>query len=125
MDLSTIKTSDRDVYLQHPATGDELGLIFHLRAPDHDEVKAVDREWTDKRLQPKYRNKAIRTEELEQVKLKRVLASVTGWTWEDPELTFDGEQPEFSRQELKKMLTARPWILEFLKEETEDTASFF
>lgn len=125
MDLNTIKTIDRDVNLCHPKTGEELGLVFHLRAPDSDEVKTVDRDWQNKRLQPKFRKKAITSEELEGVTNKRIKAAVKGWTWEDEELTLNGEQPEYSPAALRKMITEHTWIREFLAEECEDVTSFF
>ena len=125
MDLNTIQTIDRDVNLTHPKTGEELGLVFHLRAPDSDEVKDVNRAWQNKRLQPKNRNKAITSEELENVTNNRIKAAVKGWTWEDKELTLDGEQPEYSKQALNTMLKDHTWIREFLSEECEDVTSFF
>jgi len=125
MDLNTIKTTDRDVNLAHPKTGEELGLVFHLRAPDTDEVANVNRAWQNKRLQPKNRNKAITSEELEAVTDNRIKAAVKGWTWEDEELTLNGEQPEYSPQALKTMLKEHLWIREFLANECEDVSSFF
>lgn len=125
MDLNTIKTIDRDVNLCHPKTGEELGLVFHLRAPDSDEVKNVSRAWQNKRLMPKNRNKAITSEELEAVTDKRILAAVTGWTWEDEELTLNGEQPEYSAQALRNMMKDHTWIREFLSDECDDLTSFF
>ena len=125
MDLNTIKTTDRDVNLAHPKTGEELGLVFHLRAPDTDEVANVNRAWQNKRLQPKNRNKAITSEELEAVTDNRIKAAVKGWTWEDDELTLNGEQPEYSPQALKSMLKEHLWIREFLANECEDVSSFF
>ena len=125
MDLNTIKTIGRDVNLTHPKTGEELGLVFHLLAPDHDDVKDVNRAWQNKRLQPKNRNKAITSEELETVTNNRIKAAVKGWTWEDKDLTLDGEQPEFSKAALNKMLKDHTWIREFLSEECDDVTSFF
>jgi len=125
MDLNTIRTTDRDVNLAHPKTGEELGLVFHLRAPDTDEVANVNRAWQNKRLQPKNRNKAITSEELEAVTDNRIKAAVKGWTWEDEELTLNGEQPEYSPQALKTMLKEHLWIREFLANECEDVSSFF
>jgi len=125
MDLNTIKTTDRDVNLAHPKTGEELGLVFHLRAPDTDEVASVSRAWQNKRLQPKNRNKAITSEELEAVTDNRIKAAVKGWTWEDEDLTLGGEQPEYSPQALRAMLKEYPWIRDFLAAECEDVSSFF
>ena len=125
MDLNTIKTIDRDVNLTHPKTGEELGLVFHLRAPDSEEVTDVNRAWQNKRLQPKNRNKAITSEELENVTDYRIKAAVMGWTWTDAELTLNGEQPEFSKQALHKMIKDYSWIRDFLAAECEDVTSFF
>ena len=125
MDLNTIKTIDREVNLLHPKTGEELGLVFHLKAPDSDEVKTVDRNWQNKRLLPKNRKKAITSEELERVTDARIKAAVQGWTWEDEELFIDGEQPEFSPAALSKMMKEHPWIREFLSDECEDITAFF
>jgi hypothetical protein len=125
MDLNTIKTIDRDVNLTHPKTGEELGLVFHLRAPDSDEVKDINRTWQNKRLQPKNRNKAITSEELENVTNNRIKAAVKGWTWTDKDLKLNKEQPKYSKQELHKMLKDFPWIREFLSDECEDVTAFF
>lgn len=125
MDLNTIKTIDRHVNLAHPKTGEDLGLVFHLRAPDSDEVTGINRAWQNKRLQPKNRNKAITSEELEAVTDRRIRAAVKGWTWEDKDLTLNGEQPEFSAQALRTMMKDHTWIREFLSAECEDITSFF
>jgi len=125
MDLNTIKTIDRDVNLTHPKSGEELGLVFHLRAPDSTEVKDVSRAWQNKRLMPKNRNKAITSEELENVTNNRIKAAVKGWTWEDEELTLNGEQPEFSKAALNTMLRDHAFIREFLSDECEDLTAFF
>lgn len=125
MDLNEIKTVDRKVNLAHPKTGDDLGLIFHIHAPDSDDVKDVSRKWQNKRLMPKNRNKAITSEELEAVTDRRIRAAVFGWTWEDKELLLNGEQPEYSPQALRDMMKNQPWIREFLSDECEDLTSFF
>ena len=125
MDLNTIKTIDRDVNLTHPSTGEELGLVFHLRAPDSDEVKDVNRAWQNKRLQPKNRNKSITADELENMTNNRIKAAVKGWTWEDEDLTLNGDQPAYSKQALNTMLKDHPFIREFLSDECEDLSSFY
>lgn len=126
-DIANIKAEDRDVNLLHPKTGDELGLVFHLRSPYDDEVQKVQREWQNMRLHPKRRNKAITAEELDALQEKRIIAAVKGWTWADPELSLRGERPEYSAQVLKSWLRddSLKWIRDFLVDETEDLASFF
>jgi hypothetical protein len=125
MDLSTIKTTARDIELTHPKSGAGLGWVFHVLAPDADEVKSVERDWTDKRLQPKRRNKGITTDELDAVKDKKLLTAVTGWTWVSEEANFQGEQIEFSPKALRNVLKIAPWIRDQLVEELEDVTSFF
>lgn len=126
-DLSTIKAEDRSVNLLHPKTGDELGLVFHLRSPYDDEVQRVQREWQNHRLHPKRRNKAITMEEMEAFQDKRIIAAVKGWEWQDEDLSLAGERPDYSPQVLKAWLKddTLKWIREFLVDETEDLASFF
>ena len=124
-DLSNIQSSDREVNLINPKDGSELGLVFELRSPESKEVQKVQREWQDRKLHPKRRNKAITTDELEALQTQRILASVKGWRWEDPELTFNGEQPEFSEAALRAWVRDYKWIRDFLITETEDADAFF
>ena len=127
MDLTTIKATDRLVYLTHPKSGEELGLVFELRSPHDDAVREIEREWQNSRLHPKRRRRTLTVEELESLQNNRILAAVKGWTWEDDELSIHNEQPEYSRQQLKDWLKDPDliWIRDFLVEETEDLASFF
>ena len=127
MDLNTIKTVNRKVNLCHPVTGDELGLVFELRAPNSDEVKDVSRAWQNKRLSPKFRNKRIDALELEAVTDNRIKAAVIGWEWEGDieEISLNGEQLEYSPKVLKGWLRDLPFIREFLSDECEDVSSFY
>lgn len=126
-DLNTIRAEDRSVNLLHPKTDDELGLVFHLRSPDSDEVKAVEREWQNHRLHPKRQKRPLTVEEAESFQDKRIIAAVKGWDWEDENLNIGGERPEFSPKVLREWLKggAPKFVRNFLVDETEDLASFF
>lgn len=124
-DLSNIQSSDREVSLVNPVNGEELGLVFEIRSPESDEVQKVQREWQDRKLHPKRRNKPITSGELDALQDARIVASIKSWRWEDPDLVFNGEQTEFSEVVLKKWLRDHKWIRAFLIQETEDADAFF
>lgn len=124
MELTSIQSVDRKVALRNPQNGEDLGLLFHLLSPEDDVVKRVEREWQNKHLAKGLKSKA-RVEEFEALQSKRILAQVVGWEFTDPELQFNGEQPEFSESALRKMMKDAPWVRSFLVEETEDVVAFF
>lgn len=125
MDLNTIQPKNIFVNLEHPGTGAELGLVFEMRSRHSDEVSAVsdrwEAQWSKKRgKEPSPSAKRAHSRDL-------ILASVVGWEWEDPELTFDGEQPQFSPDTLKAWLKdkKRVWLLEFLAKQLIEDEHFF
>lgn len=127
MELTSIKTEDREVQLTDPKSGAELGLRLHLKSPDHPDVVAAERKWINNRLRKKNRNKELTAEELEAKQNRELLISVAGWEWTDSETVYKGEQPEFSPAILKEMLEGGMprWFRDFLVEESEDVLAFF
>lgn len=124
MDLGKIQSTDRSVTLMHPLTGEPTGLVFHLRSPDSFEVKRVQREWQDRMLSPKRRGKKISAVEMEAFQDNRIVAQVSNWEFTDEGTNFDGDQPEYSEDTLRKWLKKFSWIRQFLVDETEDLTAF-
>lgn len=127
MELTDIKPIDREVELLHPRTKDGLGLFFQLRSPYSPEVKKIEREWLDLRLQ---RNKGedIGMDAVNDLRERQILAGVCDWRFDGPEaLKINGEQPAFTVTRLKKLIRTEglEWIREFLDKETGDRAAFF
>jgi len=125
MDISTLTPRNAFVNLEHPGTGEELGLVFETRSRHSDEVQKVTRDY-DARNQPK-RGRGKEPSLLEKRAHSRdlILASVVGWKWTDPKLVFDGEQPAYTYETLKKWLKDYPWMVEFFSRAFLEDENFF
>lgn len=127
IELTDIRPTDREVELLHPGNKQPLGLIFQLRSPYSPEVKKVEREWLDFRLQRKAGEQPD-SKAIDDLRTKQILAGVSGWRFKSPDsLKLWGEQPEFSESKLKKLIRSEglEWIRDFLDKETGNRASFF
>lgn len=124
MDISQIKPASREVRLEHPATLDEMGLIFLLRSPHDPEVKKAEREWQNAQLRK--RSLDITIESFEAAKVKILTAHVEGWRWaEGTTDSIGGDQPEFSREQCMKLIRENAWIRDFLDRETGNASRFY
>lgn len=128
MDLSSIKYTDREVELKHPASEEGVGLFFTLRSPYSPEVEKVQRQIKNERLAAFGSGKkksGLTAESLEAAQEKIIMAAVSGWRWEGDN-TINGEQPEFSAQKLREIIRDRQfvWIKEFLDAELGDHTAF-
>ena len=127
MDISSLTPRNAFVNLEHPGTGEELGLVFEMRSRHSDEVQKVSRDFD-----AKYQNKRGRGKEpslLDKRAHSRdlILASVVDWKWTVPitELNFGDEQPAYSKETLKKWLKDYPWMVEFFSREFLEDENFF
>lgn len=125
MDISTLKPSNSFVPLVHPGTKEELGLVFEMRSRHADEVQEVVTKYTEKLTNRNGKRREPTPEESKQHNRQLILASIVGWEWTDPELTFEGEQPKYSRETLSKWLKDYPWMLEFFAAEFIDDGNFY
>ena len=123
MDLGNLKPQNSFINLRHPGTDEELGLVFEMRPRYSDEVQAVNDKFEAQF--DKKRGKKPSRAEMRRHSVSIILASVCGWEWQDDELTFNGEQPEYSRDTLKAWLKEYPWMLEFFSTEFADDSNFF
>lgn len=123
LDLGDIKPGTREVAITHPATGEDLGLVFILRSSHHPDVIKVERDWQNSRLRK--RNIDITVEQFEAIKIKTLAAHVESWRWDDPKLKLNGEQPEYSVRACREMLRDHLWIREWLDRETGNASRFY
>lgn len=127
-DLTKITPRDREVALRDPRTDKELGLLFVMRSRYSDEVREAERRWQNARfarMNKRGGSKGLTAEGVEALRINLIVASVKTWRWTDPELTIEGQQPEFSPQNLKRVMDMLPWVREFLDDELGDDAAFF
>lgn len=122
MDITSIAASERPVEINHPGTGEPIGLRVTLRPESDPAVEAVRRKWLNEKLQR--RSGRMTAERLEELQLALISAAATGWEW-DGELTFNGDKPEFNPANLRKVLRALPWVKSQLDEALGDEAAFF
>lgn len=121
-DITSIAPNERTVEINHPGTGEPIGLRVTMRPESAPEVEAVRRKWLNEKLQR--RSGRMTAERLEELQIALITAAVTGWEW-GGELTFEGEKPEFSDANLRKVLKKLGWVKSQLDEELGDEAAFF
>lgn len=125
MDISTLKPQNSFVPLEHPGTKEELGLIFEMRSRHSEEVQEVAEKHRARLTNRHGKVREATPEESKAHNRQLILASVVGWEWKDPELTFDGAQPEYSRETLKSWLKEYDWMVEFFAGEFIDDGNFY
>ena len=125
MDISTLKAQHAFVNLQHPATREDLGLVIEMRPRHSKEVQRVNEQFEAKHSKRTARGKEPSAAERRNHSKELISAAVVGWEWTDEELTFNGEQPDYSADTLKSWMKDYPWILEQLSAYFVEDENFF
>lgn len=122
MDLSNIVAVGRTVDILHPKTKEPVGLKVDL-LPDTDEkVEAARRKIQNRRLAS--RSIKVTAEQMDAEGIELLSAAITGWEW-CGELTFRGEKPECTPENVRRVLKALPWVKKQIDEESGYTEAFF
>lgn len=121
MDISNITASSSSVTIRNPGTAEPIGLTITLRPASSPEVKQVKRRITNDAL--KSRGK-ITAEKVESNNFDVLVAATEGWTWEG-DTTWNGEKPEATAENVRKVYKQAPWIKEQVDEALSDDAAFF
>ena len=121
MDISAISANERTIDILHPATGEPTGLKVTLLPGTDEKVESARRKITNRRLQS--RSQKITAEQLEAEGMELLLASVSGWEW--GEATLGGEQPEFSADNVRRVLKQHKWIRDQIDREAGYSEAFF
>lgn len=125
MDISTLKPRNTFVNLEHPGTKEELPLLFEMRSRHSEEVQEVV-EKNNARLTNRHGKRREPTpEEAKAHNRNLILAAIVGWEWQDDNLSFNGEQPPYSRDTLKSWLKEYDWMTEFFAQEFIDDGNFY
>lgn len=131
MDLSQIKPSERTVEIEHPATGQPLGIRVTLVSLDDNRLKRIKRNITDESLKLQAKNKSFKVEELERNSKTLLFGATTGWDWYSPTgdeadiPKFNGEVPEYNQKNFFAVIDELPWFADQLREVLDDTKGFF
>lgn len=129
MDLKklTPKSDTITVELKHPSTGDVLEnedgspMTISRYAPHSKEYKSAVNKETDKKLKVAQAKKkfSLTAEELEKTGIRLLAETTFDWN-----ITYDGEQPEFSIGLAESIYTEVFWIREQLEEAESDYLDF-
>jgi hypothetical protein len=128
MELTDIKTTDREVEFQLP-DGTKTGLFLTLRYDSAEEVQKVDTKYRAKFMEASRKGRFANRDRLsEAYTLQRRIAHVAGWRWTKGGATFNDEQPEFSLAKLKEFLDfdgqISYFLAEFIDQEVGDASDF-
>lgn len=121
-----------EVELRHPATNAPLGIFWDVMGSDSDAFRDYIKESTNERLRKeamakkKGRDIEVKTiQDFEQETINILTVCSLGWrTGDSPTITFKGESLSFSVPNVKKVLSAMPWIRTQLDEAMGDLANF-
>ncbi len=124
MDISNIVNTELlfKLELRHPATDEPLGIVFQLRSAASREAKAVQRKQNDANIERLQKRKMLKGAAAERQQLERVASYVAAWDWGDK--TWHGEVPEYTTENVIKVLGEADWIYGQVVEAAEDVANF-
>lgn len=138
MDLSQIKPSERTIEIEHPASGQPIGVRVTLLSIDDDRMKRIKRNITDESLKLQAKGKAFKAEELERNTNTLMFTGTTGWEWYNPTgaegddgydadamPSFEGEVPTYNQKNFLAVTGALPWFGTQIQEAIGETKAFF
>lgn len=129
MDLKDLTpTSDTvDVNIVHPTTLEPLlndnsdPMVITMYAPHSKEYKAAVHEQTNKRLKQAQSKKKVdlTAEDIEDATLDLFAKTTKSWN-----ITYDGEEPDFSVSKAKEIYSEVFWIRDQIDEAVSNSLSF-
>lgn len=123
MDILSIKPGRLTVDILHPGTQNPIGLKIEVVSLEDERVKGMERQLKNRALRGG-RN-SVTAEKMESSTLEILMAAIVGWTWVG-ELTLGGMQnPEFTKENVLRLLKDAPWAAKQIDVALGDDASFF
>lgn len=124
MDISAIKPQERTFEIHHPADENELvGLRISIMSISDPRMKSVKRKIQDIKLRLEARNKHFKADDIEENQIDLMFSAMTAWEWYDCD--FHGKKPEFTKVNVKAVLTELEWIADQIAAEISDDKAFF
>lgn len=124
MDISNINANPRDIEIYHPGTREPIGLTITVLPVYHKQVKKAQRERFNKAANDRRPNKKHTLEQIEESNDALLAAAVGGWEWEG-DTTFEGEKPECTEDNVRRVFKALPWVKAQVKDEFDQYEAFF
>lgn len=123
MDISNLSPQERIVEINHPGTGEPLGVKVTLLSLLDERMKKIKRRLTDNRLMLDQKGKKFKAADIEENENALLFEAITSWVWEG-EANWKGEKPEFNRKNVYEVLR-QEWFKNQLMEAVGDEQSFF
>lgn len=128
MDITKIAPSTFKLALKHPATAEFLGLTIELASTYDARFKTVERSITDKAMTKRIRGKTMKSDEIDENRIKLIASVIIGWEWSNADDgtpgSFAGEQLKFSPANVEKLLSV-DFIRDQIDESLSDVTNFF
>lgn len=138
MDIANIKPIERTVEISNPGTGAPLGIRVRVMSIEDERLKKLKRNITDERFKLDSKGKSLKTEDVERNANMLLFTASLGWDWYNPTgkegddgydadamPSFKGEAPDFTQRNFMDVVQALPWFGDQLREEIDETKSFF
>ena len=124
MDLGKIVDNEQlyTLELRHPDTDEPIGVTFKIRSMDSEEVKAVQRKIIDEIYERRQSNKQPKAKETLLNELRKAVACVASWDWGKNK--YKGSVPQFTEENVRKVLDEQSWIFVQVTEAANKLANF-
>jgi hypothetical protein len=118
--LDTGKNSDEGVWmeLESPKDGEPLGMHIKVLGKDSKEYKSQIRKNNDKKLKKGFRN--LKFEKIETEEIELLTACTADWKG----VVYNGEELEFSRENVRWLYKTYSWAKEQVDEFIGDRSNF-
>jgi hypothetical protein len=123
MDLSTVTATNKVVEILHPATEERIGLRITLLPPTDKKVKKVQRANLDRQL--KARKGKMTAAQIEASNFDVLVASVDEWEWYGEDVNFEGDKPDCTEENVRRVLDKVSWIRSQVREAFDEEEGFF
>ena len=137
MDIKTIKPMERTLEIKYP-NGTPMGIRVRVMSVEDERLKKLKRQFTDERFKLESKGKSLKTEDVERNGNILLFTASLGWEWYNPTgkesdhgydpdamPVFGDAVPEYNQRNFIEMLDELSWFGEQLREEIDDTKSFF
>lgn len=123
MDIASIQPGERAVEITHPASGEPLGIKVSVISINDERMTKITRTLTNRGLELRKKNKTPSAEDVENNQIALLQGAVVDWNWGDNK--FHGSVPEFTPENVRKVLTELKWFRAQLDEALGDERGFF
>jgi hypothetical protein len=128
-DIAKIKPAPRYIKINNPGNGKYEGITVELVSLDDEKMNEKRRQIADRRIHLEQRGKTFSAAQLENNHHDVLFNAMNGWTWENDAdgvpATFNGEVPQFTRDNVIAVFKELPWFAKIIAKETGDDEAFF